>query len=1064
MTKKLFSFFPKKSDGTDVEQLLKEKQFFKSIVAHYPFAMLVQDTTGICRACNEKLEELFEVPSGEAVGRSITGMLPEELQKPLAALDKAVCEKKESRLAQQISFSNRTGKRITLSVSKVPMCTGQSVSAILTVFEDITARHAREEQSSHIRTLLQAILDHIPLGVYTRTASNNMTYFNKQSQVILGQMDPAYVNVPHAKQSQTLVDGYLSREQKVLQDGELKDYPEEIYVDAQGKEHILHLIKVPLLHAGPEPLVLTIVDDITQKQKQERELKTANAFLSAIIDNVPMGLYARTAEGKLLLSNKQSDEIFHDTEGDLDEKGLAKHESAQQKAEYLNREGELLRSGKILDIPEERYRTKDGQELILHMVKVPVPTFEGKPGFIITMVEDITRRKQQEKSLEEMHRFQQAILDNAPLGIYATSKDRVMAFANKKAYEMFPGESAVNEEGSPYDLREQQIFARGKILDIPEEEYVSQTGKKILIHLIKVPVFDKNNKPWMMLSIAEDITVRKQQEKEIIKAQEFLQKVVDNLPVALSVRKATGRYVLWNKRSEELFGVLAQDVIGKENYRADITREQAEFMLEADRKVFESRRELNIAQELISTPKEGVKIMHTVKTPLYTPAGEAEYLLNVSEDITAKTKMEKQIREAGEKNSLLVENAREGIAILENRKIIYANHAVCHLLGVTSQQELMGKRLSDFMVQDYQLFAKEKYEAVINELDGSAEPISLRFTKPSGGTADIELSALASKYLGRRIVIVFLRDMTAVNKTLREMRHEREKFKNAFEYTAMPSVILNHKGYIQVMNRAARELFHFTENDKHFYRNVYIRPLFNLKVRRELAQGHPVCMEYVFDFERAKEKFPGRVHGEGCLQLHLHFEPFNVRNTQAGQVEADYIISLSADAPCKKPSARPKTAETTAAKPTVQAVAKPATAVPVSSAKKTASAAPEEELIFGKTSQGFMNMLASVGLPAVILDVQGCVRYANPVFLSTTGYSFVQVKQQEFFGTFIRNAAASRQIFEQTKQNVSGNAFQVRLELKEADGHYTALKWDVFLMKDIQGKVEGYGLIGVRAT
>lgn len=1060
MVSKLFSFFAKHSKPAEYQQVVKEKDFFQSIVAHYPFAVLVQDADGICQAFNEKLVQLFELDGAAVKGSAVSELLPEELKTPLAALDEDTYRTQNPQPAHQIAFHNKKNELIMLSVSKVPMMTGTSVTAILTVFEDITARHKQEEQLLHTRTLLQAILDHIPLGVYTRTASYDMTYYNKQSQAILGQMDPRFVNAPHGKQSDTLVESYNTREHDILKDGVLKDYPEELYVDEQGKEHILHMIKVPLLNAGPEPLVLTIVDDITQKITQEKEVKRANAFLSAIIDNMPVGLYARTAEGKLLLHNKQSDEIFHDTVEDLDEKGLGAHETQEQREEYMNREGELLRTGKTLDIAEEEYVTQDNQKLILHIVKVPVSNPEGQPGFVITMVEDITKRKQQEKSLEEVRLFQQAILDNAPVGIYAVSADKVMAFANRKATEMFPEESAINEEGSAYAIREQKVFEQGKILDVPEEEYISRVGDKMLLHLIKVPVFDKDNKPWMMLTIAEDITVRKQQEKAIIKAQEFLQKVVDNLPVALSVRKASGKYVLWNKRSEELFGVLAQDVIGKENYRADITREQAEFMLEADRKVFESHRELNIAQELISTPKEGVKIMHTVKTPLYTPVGEAEYLLNVSEDITAKTKMEKQIREAGEKNSLLVENAREGIAILEDRKIIYANRAVWQLLGLTGGQELMGKRLSDFMMSDYQLFAKEKYEAVVNELNGAAEPILLRFNKPKGETADIEVSALSSKYLGRRIVIVFLRDVTAVNKAMRELRGEREKFKSAFEYCSLPCLLLNHKGYIQAMNKTARDLFHFTDQDKNFYRNVYMRPAMTLQVRRQLCQGKPAQMDYVFDFDRAAAKFPGRIHGQGKVDMQIYFEPFNIRNNQDGQVEADCVVTLIPRTPFER------TTSDSDMSGRMAAPEQEAAAAVKSSSKKASAAAPEveeeDDQALSKTSKDFMNMLASVKLPAVVLNVNGLVRFANQGFLSATGYNAGETEKQDFFEKFIRNRGEGRKAFEQAQQSASGNAFQVRLDLTDLGGSYVPYKWDVFLMKSVNGEVEGYGLIGVK--
>jgi len=103
-----------------------------------------------------------------------------------------------------------------------------------------------------------------------------------------------------------------------------------------------------------------------------------------------------------------------------------------------------------------------------------------------------------------------------------------------------------------------------------------------------------------------------------------------------------------------LFGASSADVIGRTSYRSDINKDQAEFLRDADLRVFESRKEQNIPQELVSTASEGVKIMHTVKTPVFNSDGTPNCLLMVSEDITAKTKMEKQIREAGDKNTLLI--------------------------------------------------------------------------------------------------------------------------------------------------------------------------------------------------------------------------------------------------------------------------------------------------------------------------------------------------------------------------------------------------------------------------
>lgn len=893
----------------EYRKLVAEKQFFKSVVEHYPFALTVQDRRGACLVWNAQAEKLFGVAAASAVGRKVRDLVPAELAGALDVLDKEVKDRMQSRMGQQMSFKDASGKETVLCVTKVPTPDANGeIASILTVFEDITSRHMQEEDLLQTRNLLQAILDNVPLGVYTRTLGGEMTYYNKQSQVVFAETEPKCVNAPHPKQDLSTVMQYAERERRIIEGGKLQEYPDEIYVDRNGNEKIIHMIKVPLQHAGPEPLVLSIVEDVTKKREQEREIITANGFLSAIVDNAPIGLYARTKTGKMLLRNKMCEAIFGSEGSRFDEQGSLPHETQDQVSGYLNREAQLLESGKPLDITEEAYTTEDGTRRLLHMVKVPVPDADGNGGFVITMVEDITERKEQERKLVESKNFQQAILDNAPLAIYARGVDQVMSFVNKKALEMFPGESLYKEENNFYGDRERAMFLSGKIIDVPEEEYKTKTGGSVLLHLIKAPVFDKEGKPFMVLSIAEDITQKKQQEKEVHETKNFLQNVVDNLPIALSVKKPSGEYILWNKRSEDLFGVSAKDVIGKNSYRTDITAEQAEFVLESDKKVFESRRELNIAQELISTPTEGVKIMHTVKTPLYKAGGEPDYLLNVSEDITAKTKMEKQIREAGEKNSLLVENAREGILILEDYKVIYANRAACRILGYEAAEEIMRKPLAEFVSPDHQIFAKDKYESVINGLEGASEPAQLHFVKKSGARSEVELTAMASKYLGRRIVIAFLRDVTGVNKNLREVRGERETFKNVFERGLLPAFILNHKGYINVMNKAARELFQLTENDRNFYRNVYIRPALTPDVRRKVRRGESARMEYVFDFGRAAAKFPGRVRGEGVLPLLATLEPFNRRNAKDGSVEADYLVTLKrkdckGDGPAVPPAA-----------------------------------------------------------------------------------------------------------------------------------------------------------------
>ena len=907
-------------DVPHFQQLKEEKAFFNSILNKEPQAVVVQNFAGICVFWNKHAEELFGHKVEQVEGKSIYDLLPKEMEQAVRRLDEDVRKKQISPRDVQFSYKNDKGEERVLSVDKeiIPGPDGKP-RYILSLFDDVTARSEREHVLTQKQILLQAILDNVPLGLYTRDNKGIMTYFNKQSMKVLNESDPNRTDKPHAKQTEETIEFHRQREAKILQEGKRRDFPEEVYTDSEGNKIILHMIKVPLWDAGPDPVVLTIVEDITARCLQEKEVKRVNGLLSAILQNAPMGLYARTADGRMLLRNRKCADLFgEETESAFDSTGKLPHETDEQVNAYVAREQELLKSGKIIDIPEEPYVTASGEERLLHLIKVPVKEESGQESFVVTMVEDVTEKRAQERSLIETKNSLQTILEYVPVAIYARKVDDTLCYINRRAHEIFPDEREYVAKDDFYGQREKNIFKEGKVLEFPEEWYTTLRGDKILLHLIKAPVFDKEGNPFMVLTVAEDITEKKQQEKAIVDAKNFLQAVIDQLPLSLSVKNYDGKYILWNKKSEDLFGVSAEDVIGRTSYRADINREQAEFLRESDLRVFENKKEQDIPQELISTAADGVKIMHTVKTPVFNSDGTPNCLLVVSEDITAKTRMEKQIREASDKNTLLVENAREGIVILDDDKIIYTNRAFCHILGYEETEDIKGKGLLDFAAEDHRPFLKDKCDAVRSGSDDTLAPIEVHFIKQKGGEVETEFAAVASKYLGRRITLCFVRDVTTSNRMLRDMKTERECFRSAFEKSITPAFILSSKGYISVMNEACRSLFGFTEADKKFYRNVYIKPAIRLSVRKKLKMGDPAQMEYTFDFDRASQKFPGRIDGEGQIDLSVNFVPINKRDAKDGTVEADYIVFLEKKEEKQEPE--PPSSVPPAPKPPVESV------------------------------------------------------------------------------------------------------------------------------------------------
>ena len=750
-----------------------EKAFLTAILDGYPGPVFAQDVSGRCVFWNEPARKLFGHTIQQAQGQIVYQLFAQKFAASLHWMDEELCAGKTLKKPLYLPYPTSDGKTLQLSVEKVLLPGGDKPTQfIVTFFRDVTADCEQAQNLERSHKLLQAILENIPLGIYTRASDRKVTYINKQGLHILNETTSS-LEEKHSYQEASESEGYVQREQQILREGKTYEYPEEVYVDSSGKERIVHMIKVPLMDAGPKPLVLTIVEDVTKRRQQEEEIRRVNGFLSAIVQNAPIALYARAENGKMLLYNKQCNALFGMMEEpQFDEKSGLPHETAEQVANYLSREHEILE--------------------------------------------------------------------------------------------------------------------KGETLDIPEEEYVTSEGKKKLLHLVKAPVQDSR----CVITLVEDVTSRKEQERALVESKNFLQTVINQLPVSLSVKNYAGQYILWNKKSEELFGASAQEVIGKNAYRADLNKEQSEFVRETDLRVFESKKEQNIAQELISSAKEGIKIMHTVKTPVYHSDGTPDCLLIVSEDITAKTKMEKQIREASDKNILFIENAHEGVAMIEDGKIMDANRAFFSMLGFDDLTQIKGKMLSDLSTEDHRVFLKEKYEAVRAGTETDATPIDIHFIKKNGGKLEGKFSAILATYLGRRIVLGFVSDVTAENRILRNIKQERDDFRRAFENSSTASFILSTKGYISVMNEACRKLFGFTTEDKNFYCNVYIRPAISLAARRLMKQGLPANMTYTFDFDRAARKFPDRIKGKGQLKLAIEFAPIFKRNTKDGMVETQYLVSL----------------------------------------------------------------------------------------------------------------------------------------------------------------------------
>jgi len=110
--------------------------------------------------------------------------------------------------------------------------------------------------------------------------------------------------------------------------------------------------------------------------------------------------------------------------------------------------------------------------------------------------------------------------------------------------------------------------------------------------------------------VNEALAVRESQLRE---SEQRLQAILDHSPAAIYVKDIEGRYLLANRRVDQLLGRTSDEVIGKTDHDLVAPR-LADMYRENDRRVIAERRALQF--EEASLQPDGIRVFASSKFPL----------------------------------------------------------------------------------------------------------------------------------------------------------------------------------------------------------------------------------------------------------------------------------------------------------------------------------------------------------------------------------------------------------------------------------------------------------------
>jgi PAS domain S-box-containing protein len=123
--------------------------------------------------------------------------------------------------------------------------------------------------------------------------------------------------------------------------------------------------------------------------------------------------------------------------------------------------------------------------------------------------------------------------------------------------------------------------------------------------------------------------------KQVKEGEILHREMIDQLPVAVFMKSVKdGKYMFWNKASEQIFNLPATEVIG----RTDLELFSRKMVSTIDKEDNEARlNQVSVSNKKIADKFRGQRIIHMIIVPIFDSTNTLQYILGIGEDITEET-------------------------------------------------------------------------------------------------------------------------------------------------------------------------------------------------------------------------------------------------------------------------------------------------------------------------------------------------------------------------------------------------------------------------------------------
>ncbi|MFO7618078.1 MAG: PAS domain S-box protein, partial [Thermoplasmata archaeon] len=429
---------------------------------------------------------------------------------------------------------------------------------------------------------------------------------------------------------------------------------------------------------------------------------------------------------------------------------------------------------------------------------------------------DITDQKKIEMLLKASEKKYRSFIEQSTYGFFITDRNSNIIYLNDVAKEMYgyKGNGDIRIKLSEVILPEDLDMALKNTRAIASGEDVARPGTYRIrcldgeirtVELQSFPIWRDENLEGFHGTVL-DITDRLNADKQLLEKSEFLDAVINNTSDGIFVLDEDFRYVLINPASGRIMGHDPKEWIGKEagsNKHPD----DVNIALESVMKVMNGE---PANCEIRVKASDGTYHLLDIR---YNPMmlNDKFHILGMVTDITEKKKAEEALKENEERYRSLYDHAIEGIILMPvDHETLIVNRSFARMHGYDSPKDMEHLRLDDLDTPETAKLAPERLRRLI-----SGEPMSFEVEHyhKDGHSIPLLVSCKVFDVGGKPHYMGFHQDMTTKKKAEEALKVSEERYRNLFELSPEPIILLDRKGKIMECNQATERLFFLDKQD-----------------------------------------------------------------------------------------------------------------------------------------------------------------------------------------------------------------------------------------------------------